>query len=46
VKRYVTDSVRWERFVKFNHGQIAELDREFRPDLWWFDGDWEQTAAM
>ena len=46
VKRYDTDSVRWERFVKFNHGQIAELDREFRPDLWWFDGDWEQSAAM
>jgi alpha-L-fucosidase len=46
VKRYDTDSVRWERFVKFNHGQIAELDREFSPDLWWFDGDWEQSAAM
>jgi len=46
VKRYDTDSVRWERFVKFNHGQIAELDKEFHPDLWWFDGDWEQSAAM
>ncbi len=46
VKRYDTDSVRWDRFVKFNHGQIAELDREFSPDLWWFDGDWEQSAAM
>jgi alpha-L-fucosidase len=46
VKRYDTDSIRWERFVKFNHGQIAELDREFSPDLWWFDGDWEQSAAM
>jgi len=45
-KRYTTDSVRWERFVKFNHGQIAELRREFNPDLWWFDGDWEQNAAM
>ena len=46
VKRYVADSVRWERFVTFNHGQIAELDREFSPDLWWFDGDWEQNASM
>ncbi len=46
VKRYTTDTVRWERFLKFNHGQIAELDREFRPDLWWFDGDWEQSAEM
>ncbi len=46
IKRYTADSVRWERFVKFNHGQIAELRSEFNPDLWWFDGDWEQNAAM
>ncbi len=46
VKRYDTDTIRWARFVKFSHGQIAELDREFRPDLWWFDGDWEQSADM
>jgi alpha-L-fucosidase len=46
VKRYETDSVRWARFIKFDHGQIAELDREFSPDLWWFDGDWEQSAEM
>lgn len=46
VKRYTADSVRWERFVEFNHGQIAELGMEFNPDLWWFDGDWEQSAAM
>ena len=46
VKRYTSDSLRWERFVKFNHGQITELGTEFRPDLYWFDGDWEQNAAM
>ncbi len=46
VKRYTADSLRWERFVKFNHGQIKELGTEFRPDLYWFDGDWEQNAAM
>lgn len=46
IKRYDADSVRWERFVKFNHSQITELDTEFSPDLWWFDGDWEQSAAM
>lgn len=46
MKRYDTDTIRWARFVKFSHGQIAELDREFRPDLWWFDGDWEQSATM
>ncbi|MFZ2286800.1 MAG: alpha-L-fucosidase [Bacteroidales bacterium] len=46
VKRYAADTLRWERFVKFSHGQIAELGREFKPDLYWFDGDWEQCAAM
>lgn len=46
IKRYTDDSLRWERFVKFNNGQIAELGKEFRPDLWWFDGDWEQSAEM
>ena len=44
VKRYENDSVRWNRFTEFNHGQIMELSRNFKPDLWWFDGDWEQSA--
>ena len=46
IKRYTTDSLRWERFVEFNKGQINEISRNFRPDLYWFDGDWEQTATM
>ncbi len=45
-KRYDADSARWDRFVKFNHGQITELGETFNPDLWWFDGDWEQSAEM
>ena len=44
VKRYETDSVRWKRFDSFNHGQIGEIGRNFNPDLYWFDGDWEQSA--
>ena len=44
VKRYENDSVRWNRFMVFNHGQIMELSKNFKPDLWWFDGDWEQSA--
>ncbi|MHC1731030.1 MAG: alpha-L-fucosidase [Bacteroidales bacterium] len=44
VKRYTDDPARWERFVQFNAGQMAELQKEFNPDLWWFDGDWEQSA--
>lgn len=41
--RYKDDSLRWEKFVDFNLGQIEEVLR-YRPDLWWFDGDWEQSA--
>ena len=43
-KRYTDDSVRWERFNSFNHAQIRELGTNFNPDLYWFDGDWEQSA--
>jgi alpha-L-fucosidase len=45
-KRYVTDSLRWNKFMQFNTGQIKELALKFNPDLWWFDGDWEQSAEM
>lgn len=42
-KRYdiAREPRRWQRFLSYMHGQIAELDRRYRPDLWWFDGDWE-----
>lgn len=43
-KRYDSDSERWDRFNRFNHAQIKELVNNFNPDLWWFDGDWEQSA--
>lgn len=42
-KRYANDAKRWAKFTKFNFGQIEELTT-FNPDLYWFDGDWEQTA--
>ncbi|MFA6950260.1 MAG: alpha-L-fucosidase [Lentimicrobiaceae bacterium] len=35
---------KWNRFLKFSHGQIGELLEKYNPDLWWFDGDWEHTA--
>ena len=38
------DSVRWNRFRRFCHAQIAEVTQRFRPDLYWFDGDWEHSA--
>lgn len=43
-KRYDKDSVRWNRFLKFHRGQIEELATKYRPDLFWFDGDWDYTA--
>lgn len=44
ITRYTDDPERWERFMLFNLGQITELEKKFSPDLWWFDGDWEQSA--
>jgi alpha-L-fucosidase len=44
VKRYENDSLKWKRFDRYNHGQIDEIGKNFNPDLWWFDGDWEQSA--
>lgn len=38
------DYERWNRFRAFNQGQIREILMQFNPDLWWFDGDWEQSA--
>ena len=43
-ERYTDDSTRWLKFEKFNHGQIDEIGKNFNPDLYWFDGDWEQSA--
>lgn len=34
----------WSGFLKFCHGQISELLRQYNPDLMWFDGDWEHSA--
>ena len=44
IKRYEKDAAREAAFREFNHGQISEIAEEFNPDLWWFDGDWEQGA--
>lgn len=39
------DTERWQRFLPFCHGQINEVMDKFNPDLVWFDGDWEHSAA-
>lgn len=38
------DYDRWNRFRTFFQGQIKEISTQFKPDLWWFDGDWEHSA--
>ena len=47
-KRYAIDKEpeRWARFLKFQRGQIQEIASMFRPDLLWFDGDWEFSAEQ
>lgn len=34
----------WERFLLYYKGQVRELSDRYRPDLFWFDGDWEHSA--
>lgn len=38
------DYNRWNRFRTFFQSQIQEINSLFKPDLWWFDGDWEHSA--
>ena len=34
----------WERFKQYYHNQLNEVTAQFKPDLYWFDGDWEHSA--
>ena len=38
------EPARWKRYLKMMNGQINEVNTQFKPDLWWFDGDWEHSA--
>ena len=38
------DPARWQRFRDYYQGQINELSVQLKPDLFWFDGDWEHGA--
>jgi len=42
--RYQNDPIRFQKFVDFNFAQLKELSQQFKPDLYWFDGDWEHSA--
>lgn len=38
------DPQRWQKFQDFFQAQIDEVNHLYKPDLWWFDGDWEHSA--
>jgi alpha-L-fucosidase len=38
------DPQRWAKFVSFYRNQLMEINTRYKPDLWWFDGDWEHSA--
>ncbi|MGH1516681.1 alpha-L-fucosidase [Chryseobacterium sp. JK1] len=45
-KRYdiKNDPDRWQNFIKYYQTQLTELSTQYKPDLLWFDGDWEHTS--
>jgi alpha-L-fucosidase len=40
------DPRRWESYLAYRDGQVAELVDRFRPDLLWFDGEWERSEQQ
>ncbi|MER7193826.1 alpha-L-fucosidase [Streptomyces flaveolus] len=36
----------WNRYLDYRDGQVRELLTRFRPDLLWFDGEWERSAEQ
>ncbi|WP_290540710.1 alpha-L-fucosidase [Alistipes sp.] len=42
--RIAEEPERWQHFLDFNFAQMRELNETWKPDLYWFDGDWEHSA--
>lgn len=40
------DPAAWRRYLAYRDGQIRELMARYRPDLLWFDGEWERSAEQ
>lgn len=40
------DPAAWDRYLAYRDGQVRELVERFRPDLLWFDGEWERTEQQ
>ncbi|MBV8327506.1 alpha-L-fucosidase [Chryseobacterium sp.] len=45
-KRYEIkdDPTRWQNFITYYQTQLNELSSQYKPDLLWFDGDWEHKS--
>ncbi|MGW7693671.1 alpha-L-fucosidase [Streptomyces asiaticus] len=46
VPKEAEDLVAWARYLAYRDGQVRELTTRFRPDLLWFDGEWERTEEQ
>lgn len=46
-KRYTLKEApnRWSTFLNYYQTQLNELSLKFKPNLLWFDGDWEHSSA-
>ncbi|MEU9081535.1 alpha-L-fucosidase [Streptomyces sp. NPDC048357] len=42
----VEDPAAWARYLAYRDGQVGELVDRFRPDLLWFDGEWERVEEQ
>ncbi|MFD9522227.1 alpha-L-fucosidase [Streptomyces sp. NPDC059979] len=42
----VEDPGAWARYLAYRDGQVGELVDRYRPDLLWFDGEWERSEEQ
>jgi alpha-L-fucosidase len=40
------DPARWQNFLRFHRAQLQELCEQYRPELFWFDGDWGRSSEQ
>ncbi|MFG2754951.1 alpha-L-fucosidase [Streptomyces wuyuanensis] len=40
------DPAAWARFLAYRDAQVGELVNRYRPDLLWFDGEWERSEEQ
>ncbi|MFD7503215.1 alpha-L-fucosidase [Streptomyces sp. NPDC059850] len=46
VPEEAADLVAWARYLAYRDAQVHELTSRFRPDLLWFDGEWERAEEQ